>query len=912
MKKIHLSLVFVVSCLLFVPSVANAQLQTTAMTNHPTWNADSLVRNIMLGEGVEIYDVTVNGNPGVIGSLNGVGIFSTGNIPTNLGLQSGIVLTTSTLAYLTTPNAGTNVHNNSTLSTDADLYNIVGNNYSINNCMYIEFKFRPRSDSVRFRYVFSSVEYTQYECTQFNDVFAFLLSGPKPATAGGGMYTKENIARVPGTNPPVPITISSVHGRTDVTHNPSAGCYTTYSQYYVNNVSETYLKNMKGFTVPLTAEAAVIPCAEYTLKMAIANVSDDAYPSAVFLEANSLTSNAITFDFVNAANPNATSELYEGCVATVTLSRPQAKYENTSVSVAYSGTATNGIDFTMVNPYISFPAGQNSITLTIEPHQDGIDEGIVGIETAKFVFSPSDGCPNSDSVQFNIIDTDPIRAYITHDSITSFTANLMLRDSIVGGMPNRNVTWRRLNDDGWTRSGDSVLVVTAPDNTYILEVQDFCGNIAMDTILVGRRSNFTNILRDTFGTDRLSVLRISDTTICDMDTVRLFAHGADSCVWYTSLDHSYFNMRDTVVAVTPHQRTWFYCRSYMRWNNQWWEDLDSVLIEVVPLPDISVTANYERICKGGSVTLTASGAAQYSWDGGENFELSSSHSYRPDSNTVIHVFGLTNGAECYGHDTILIIVDTMPIITLSDPTGVCGGEMAQLNVETTAESFTWVANPSDPSLGGQELNSIILVNPSVTTTYTVNATNGVCFNSNSTYVAVEPMPIAIGEVNPTTVSLGNMEATFIDLSQNATTRIWELPYGETSDEARVSYMVPNDVDSVSVRLWAYNPYQCFDTTTVTVYVDHTTLWTPNAFTPDESTNRTFDVKVNDVQRYHILIYDRRGQLVFESYDPEKPWDGTTQNGKICPQGVYTFVISLHKITHPYDQIVQHGTVLLIR
>ena len=196
--------------------------------------------------------------------------------------------------------------------------------------------------------------------------------------------------------------------------------------------------------------------------------------------------------------------------------------------------------------------------------------------------------------------------------------------------------------------------------------------------------------------------------------------------------------------------------------------------------------------------------------------------------------------------------------------------------------------------------------------YTLTAVNGTCTNYASTTVAVEPQPVAIGEVTPKTVSLGSMEAVFTDLSEHSTSRRWEFPDGVVKTEREVSYVVPDDVDSVSVLLWAYNPYMCFDTTTVTVYVDHTTLWVPNAFTPEESTNSTFEVKMNDVMRYHIFIYDRRGQLVFESYDPESPWNGNAQNGEKCPQGVYTYLISCHKITYPYDQIVRKGTVVLLR
>ena len=900
MKKIRFALV--VLALLVIPT-ANAQLNIQTLTSHPTWNADSLVRNIMLGEGVEISNVQLNGSSGVIGGQTGVGIFTTGNTQTNLGLQSGLILSASTMAYINTT-SGSN-QNNSQLTGDADLSNVLlsmGQNYAVNDCMVLEFDFVPRADSVRFRYVFASEEYFGYECSQFNDIFCFFLSGVNPS---GGVYNKKNIALVPGTE--TPVSISTVHNRTNVTHNPSAGCDTSNSEYFVDNQSQQWVKHMDGFTTVLTAEARVVPCQTYHLKMAIANVSDHILPSAVFLEANSLTSNAIEFDFTNAANQLFPDNLYEGCVATVRLHRPQAKYQATTVNMQYQGTATNGVDFTMINPVIAFPAGQTEIVLTIDPAMDGQTEGI---ETAKFLFSPSDGCINSDSVQFNIIDTDPLRAYIVHDSITSFTSNVMLRDSIVGGMPNRNVTWFKLGTSQ-TRTGDSILVPTAPDQRWVLLVEDFCGNISTDTVLIGRRMDFNYILRAPYGTDNLGALRIMDTIICDQDTVRLHTFGADSCVWYTA-GGNIFNMRDSVVAVTPHERTWYYCRSYMRWNNQWWEDLDSVLVNVVPLPEIHVSASVERICQGSSTTLSVTGAAQYSWNSNTNFSTASTLTVNPDTTTVFHVYGLTNGAECYGHDSIRIIVDTMPIITLSEPTGVCGGEMAELVVQTVAEQFSWSAQPPDPSLGGQEFNSHIMVLPSVTTVYTLSANTGVCYSSKTTSVAVEPMPIAIGEVDPVTVSLGNLEATFIDLSQNTSTRVWELPYGETSTEERVRYLVPSDVDSVSVRLWAYNPYQCFDTTTVTVYVDHATLWTPNAFTPEESTNRTFDVKVNDVQRYHIIIYDRRGQIVFESYDPDNPWNGNAQNGKKCPQGVYAFVISCHKKTAPFEQIIQHGTVLLLR
>ena len=180
MKKIHLfGLIVALFLTITAPRSAYAQLQVAALTTHPTWNADSLVRNIMLGEGVEIFNVKLNNSTGVISGQNGVGIFSTGSTQTNLGLESGIVLSASTMPYLTSSSSSGQT-NNSTMtddvtanSGDPDLRSIVNND--VNNCMVLEFDFIPRADSVKFRYVFASEEYFGYECTSFNDIFAFFL-----------------------------------------------------------------------------------------------------------------------------------------------------------------------------------------------------------------------------------------------------------------------------------------------------------------------------------------------------------------------------------------------------------------------------------------------------------------------------------------------------------------------------------------------------------------------------------------------------------------------------------------------------------------------------------------------------------------------------------------------------------------
>lgn len=891
-KRLRIIVILLVAVL--VPAALSAQLQVTPASSLAGWTPDSLVRNVMLGQGVEISNVTFNGSASVI-SCNGVGKFTTGNTPTGLGMTDGLILSASSVQYVPSSSSGASSTHNCGGYQDADLVNTVhswGNSFSVNNQCVLEFDFVPKSDTIKFRYVFASEEYNSYECTQYNDIFAFFLDGPSPF---GGNYTHKNIALVPGTD--TAITISTING--GVSHGSEQPCCTNFTQYYNSNTTGLN-SSIDGMTVVLTAQAVVMPCRTYHLKMAVANVSDQQLPSCVFIEANSLSSNGISFEFENAANPQDPSSLYEGCSAIIHMTRPEATPTPTPITVTFDGTANNGLDFEQKNvgfQAFMFPADTTRFDYTIMPFMDGEAEGI---ETALFTFNTYELCP-SDSVEFSIIDVEPMHCEIMRDTLTSATQSVWLKADVSGGMPNRIIRWYNL-ENGQLRTGDSILVSTITDTRWRLFVEDSCHNNHSDTMLIGMRHHFA--------------FQCPDTTVCADEPVDLFVRGTsavpvDSCIWYIG-NQPPFELENDTVRVNPQETTVYYVRSYTHWNGQIWEDFDSIRILVIPLPETHVVASSERICEGESTTFTASGAFKYSWDYGETFVETSTHTYMPDTTTMITVYGLANGAECYGKDSILIVVDTIPTVVIGDGGGVCGGEEAELTVTTDAQSFAWSASPADPSLGGQENRSTIIVNPSSTTVYTVLATNGVCVTSESTTVAVEPMPIAIGEVTPRTVSLGEMEAVFIDNSQHSTTRRWEFPDGVVSTDREASYLVPDDVDSINVLLWAYNPYQCFDTTTVTVYVDHTTLWVPNAFTPDESTNNTFLVKMNDVQKYHIFIYDRHGVLVFESYDPEKPWDGTGQNGQKCPQGVYTYLISCHKITHPFDQIVRKGTVVLIR
>ncbi len=106
---------------------------------------------------------------------------------------------------------------------------------------------------------------------QFNDVFAFLISGP-------GITGTKNIALIPGTT--IPVAINNLNSASQNT-------------YFNDNGDGVFaggsLVQYDGYTVKLKAVADVMPCNTYHLKWAIADVFDDLYDSGVFIEAGSIS-----------------------------------------------------------------------------------------------------------------------------------------------------------------------------------------------------------------------------------------------------------------------------------------------------------------------------------------------------------------------------------------------------------------------------------------------------------------------------------------------------------------------------------------------------------------------------------------------------------------------------------------------
>ena len=352
--------------LLFQTFLLLSHFSFSQLTVSGNYNPSQLVNQILLGPGVLATNISYSGSSNAIGYFNSV--FS------NVGLDSGIIMTNGFRNGAIGPNNSSNISGIQNKPGDPDLTAICGQ--PTKDASVLEFDFVPSSDTVSFKYVFASEEYNEGVCTPFNDVFAFLISGP-------GIVGQQNIALIPNSN--LPVAISSVNGGQIgdpiyLADSSYSYCHLNNTQYYIDNSGLiTGRIQYDGLTVVLTAKAVVVPCNTYHIKLAIADGgNDDTWDSAVFLEAGSFNSRYVTVD----AKPlligaHSDSTIYEGCAeAVIKFTRYDSIQFSRNLSYVLTGTASSGIDYTVNSSSIHFAPGEDTFLLRIRPVFDQLNENI--------------------------------------------------------------------------------------------------------------------------------------------------------------------------------------------------------------------------------------------------------------------------------------------------------------------------------------------------------------------------------------------------------------------------------------------------------------------------------------------------------------------------------------------------------
>ena len=340
----------------FVHGLVHAQVKVSANKT-----ATQLAQKLA-GQGVTVLNATMNC------AAQANGFFSV--VSSNLGLDSGIVLTTgraaSGLGYIGVNGYSVELaSNNNGYPGDATLDVLAGQN-TVDACK-LEFDVIPSGDTISIDYVFSSEEYISAVCGPYNDAFAFFISGP-------GIAGTDNMALVPGTN--IPVTINSINngipGSTgNLINCTMIGGGSPFTAFYRDNGNGTSITH-KGLTTVLKAIHAVTPCGTYHLKIVIADAGNAIYDSGVFLAAGSLnTGNYTVLALPPPAPAPAAPYCVKGCLPgkfRIRRSKPNSLPQ--VLHFATTGTAVSGVDY--------LPLADS---VTIAPFDTSTDVLVYGIPT---------------------------------------------------------------------------------------------------------------------------------------------------------------------------------------------------------------------------------------------------------------------------------------------------------------------------------------------------------------------------------------------------------------------------------------------------------------------------------------------------------------------------------------------------
>lgn len=339
------------------------------------------------------------------------------------------------------------------------------------------------------------------------------------------------------------------------------------------------------------------------------------------------------------------------------------------------------------------------------------------------------------------------------------------------------------------------------------------------------------------------------------------------------------------------------------------------IVTVNALP-IVFAGNDFSICGGDQIVLTGSGASSYGWDQGGVDGVP----FIPVATNTYAVTG-TDVNGCVNTDNITVTVEVLPVLTF-DGINLSGCAPLAVTLTNTTQgavvNCVWTLENGDVLNGCGSVTAMFNSPGTYDVTLTTTSATGCASSATYTdYVFVQADPIASFSPNTTAVTNYNSVVYFDNTSSGAVTYDWNFGDGsQTIHTESPNYEFPGDQPGTYiVQLIAYSSLGCTDTAYSTIQLaEELIFFVPNSFTPDiDDYNPTFQPIFTtgfDPYDFTLLLFNRWGEIIFESHNAEIGWDGT-YGGKLVQDGTYTWKIEF-KTTVNDERKSLTGHVNLIR
>jgi gliding motility-associated-like protein len=342
------------------------------------------------------------------------------------------------------------------------------------------------------------------------------------------------------------------------------------------------------------------------------------------------------------------------------------------------------------------------------------------------------------------------------------------------------------------------------------------------------------------------------------------------------------------------------------------ESISMTIGEPDPLSISSIISD-SMICPGTFITLNAVGAGGsspyiYTWTEGTNQAGAGGNvTVRPNVSGTVYCLTLTEQCgspqvqECV---TITFPVDINPNVSPNKPKDCVPGEFVFTNTSANLGEigFTQYAFSNGEVYNVVGSEDLIATFPSVgvySVQMTVTSNYGCIYTSYiGNVVEVTPLPVADFTIskNPATWFETNIQTSDISTG-NISNWNWQslgaVSINNAGSSALLSYP-EGQVGTYPITLTVTTAEGCSDSITLEIeIVPDVILYVPNAFTPDDDEhNQTWGINIDgiDFENFQLVLYNRWGELIWESKDARQSWDGT-YNGRIVSNGTYIWKIS---------------------
>lgn len=323
--------------------------------------------------------------------------------------------------------------------------------------------------------------------------------------------------------------------------------------------------------------------------------------------------------------------------------------------------------------------------------------------------------------------------------------------------------------------------------------------------------------------------------------------------------------------------------------------IDSIEKQILILNNSTSTLPEITICQSAQTQIgipPGSGNVTYQWQYDPSLnETNVSNPYAsPDSTTTYTLYVKRGSCTDTIRQTVVVFNDA---IEVQASVATCPGDSVQLSASNSkpGQTLTYQWSPSSLILSGQGTPNPV-VSPPRDTTFTVWVTNqlGCTFSANILVDVISKLPSLEAVAKPYSISYGDTSQLAL-IADGVAKFNWELD--STLSDPTSSTPLAFPLETTIYKVIAEDSNGCKVRDTVIVFVYRTPckqggVFLPNAFSPNgDGINDVLFVRSLRITELYLAIYDRWGQLMFETRDQAKGWDGT-YGGKQLDSGVFGF------------------------